>query len=187
METEGRWRLTLLCEDRRTERFIRGLCDQFGNYRVDVIPVPGGRGDAARLVLRNCVDEVRKLRSRNYQRFLGLLIVIDGDGVGWKGRLNEIDAELQAAGVAPRADAEPIAVFSPTWSIETWLAFLSRGTGVSEDQSTKDDLAFRELWSDGKAERATLRTAVLAWPGIGVRPDSLAAAVKEGRRVGLAG
>jgi len=85
---------------------------------------------------------------------LGLIVAIDGDNKGVGARKIELAAELASAGVPPREDDEAIALFVPTWSIETWLALLSSGAAVAETEPLKDHPAFRHLWEEGKAEAA---------------------------------
>jgi hypothetical protein len=80
---------------------------------------PQGKGAASAWVLANYATQVRKRRSKSFQANLGLLVVIDGDNVGLEARLEQLEDELAAASVKPRETNEPIAVFVPTWSIET--------------------------------------------------------------------
>lgn len=177
-------RLLLLCEDRRTERFVRRLC---GRYRIQVmqpLPSPRGKGAASAWVLRSYAALVRKRRSKNFQARLGLLVVIDGDNVGVKTRLQQLDEELDLAGIERRGSAEPIAVFVPTWSVETWLAHLGGAEGIDEGKALKDEGRLRALW-DGKAESATIKAAVSAWNGSMDPLPSLLAAYGEAPRVGF--
>jgi hypothetical protein len=183
---EGQRRLRLLCEDRRTERFIRRLCER---YRIELMQppevAPVGKGAASAWVLRSYASQVRKRRSKSFQANLGLLVVIDGDNVGMEARLRELDAELRLAKAEPRGDAEPIAIFVPTWSIETWLAHLSGIEGIAETRPLKGDGEMRALWRDGTTEATTIRAAVGAWNGSDTPLPSLLAAYAEAPRVGL--
>jgi hypothetical protein len=87
--------------------------------------------------------------------------------------------------MAPSEDIEAIAIFVPTWSIETWLAFLCGSEGATESQSLKEHAGYRHLWEDGRAEAATISTAVEAWRGVDDPLTSLVDAYMEAERVGL--
>lgn len=111
--------------------------------------------------------------------------MIDGDNVGLRKRLQELDEKLDAAGVRRREPTEPIAVFVPTWSIETWLAHFNGAQSIDETKSLKEDGELRGLWRDGTAEAATCRAAAAAWNSTPAPLPSLRAAYEETPRVGL--
>lgn len=182
--SEGDWRVEIVCEDRRTERFLRRLCERFGVRVLRVEVAPSGRGSAVEWVSRRYPDDVRRRRSRSFQRFLGLLIAVDGDGAGVTRRKAEFAARLEEDGVAPRGADESVALFVPTWSIETWLAALCGAPGVDEDRPLKNAAPFQELWRDGPSETATIRTAAETWPA-GAAPSSLSDSVFEATRIGI--
>lgn len=185
MRTSGQRRVRILCEDRRTERFVRRLCERHGVRVMDVEVAPAGKGAASAWVCRSYARAVGKRRSKSFQANLGLLVVVDGDNVGVAARMEELDARLDEAGAPRRGPAEPVAVFIPTWSIETWLAHLAGREGVDESRPLKDDVRFHALWSDGAAESTTLEAAVEGW-GLTLSPlPSLLAARSEAPRVGL--
>lgn len=146
---------------------------------------PRGKGAASAWVLRNYAALVRKRRSKNFQANLGLLVVIDGDNVGVTARLEELDEQLDIAGLERRRPVESIAVFIPTWSVETWLAHLGGAEGVDESRALKDESRLRALWGDGAAEAVTIKAAVAAWHGSMPPLPSLVAAYTEAPRVGL--
>jgi hypothetical protein len=89
MSRANAWRVVLLCEDRRTERFFTKLLRRYGIEVLEVRVAPEGRGAADAWAKKQLRDEVRKLRSKNFQRSRGLWIVIDADEVGVTGRLRE--------------------------------------------------------------------------------------------------
>lgn len=181
---DGR-RVRLLCEDRRTDRFLRGLCKRFDVWVLESDVAPGGRGDASLWVRKRYAACVKLLRAHRHQRNLGLLVAIDGDNKGIHARKAELAAELTSAGVPQREGHEAIALFVPTWSVETWLALLGRGGLVAETESLKDHGDFRHLWEDGKSEATTIAGAVRAWNGEVQPCASLADAYVEADRVGL--
>ena len=90
-----------------------------------------------------------------------------------------------SAGAERRGASEPIAIFVPTWSVETWLAHLCGTSEVDEATPMKDDGKARALWGDGTREAATIKTAVAAWSGSSTQLPSLQAAYDEAPKVGL--
>ena len=179
-------RVRILCEDRNTERFLRRLCDRFDVEVLRVALQPAGEGAASAWVRRQYVDNVVWLRSRSYQQGLGLLVGIDGDNRGRLRRLRELEDALRSAEQPPRSASEPIAIFTPTWSIETWLARLCGHPNVREDSSIKFDATHRHLWEKGSATKPTLRAAVDAWGIDAEAVASLSSAYEEASRVWLA-
>ena len=178
-------RIRILCEDRRTERFLRRLCRRYEIQVLDAEVAPAGRGDASVWVKQRYPTSVKQLRTRNYQQNLGLLVAVDGDNRGVHARKLELAEELENLHLSPRGSSEPIAIFVPTWSIETWLAFLCGLPGVTESQSLKEHSGYRALWQDGSAEAATILKAVEGWRSIDQPLPSLADAYVEAERVGL--
>jgi hypothetical protein len=178
-------RVRLLCEDRRTERFLRKLCKHFNVWVLESEVAPDGRGDASVWVRTRYASSVARLRSRRNQRNLGLIVAIDGDNRGVPARKEELAAELAAMRVSPRADDEPIAIFVPTWSIETWLALLWGAENVTETEPLKNHRDFRNLWEDGTAEATAISSAVEAWRGDVAPLPSLADGYEEATRVWL--
>lgn len=140
-------RLRVLCEDRKTENLVRRLCDAWGvpSRDVRVSVAPSARGAASAWVNKNYCSEVLAFRAvASFQRELALLVVIDGDNVGVRGRVRDLEEQLEVQvkrrrSVEPRGADERIAVFVPTWSVETWLLWLSGARDVHEGQSYKHD------------------------------------------------
>jgi hypothetical protein len=112
-------------------------------------------------------------------------VVIDGDNLGVANRKRELDEERLAQGLVARSSTEPVAIFVPTWSIETWLVELCGRGPVSESVSMKDSPARRVLWELGRAEAATLREAVAAWRRDESSLASLGDAYGEAARFGI--
>lgn len=178
-------RVRILCEDRRTERFIRRLCQRF-HVRVEgILIAPSGKGAASAWIRSNYAAHVRKRRSKSFQANLGLLVVVDGDNLGGTARLRELAEQLETAQIEPRGPTESIAVFVPTWSVETWLAHLSGVAGVDESTAWKEHARTRALWGDGATEANTVKIAVAAWNGADPALPSLQDAYTEAPRVGL--
>lgn len=60
--------------------------------------------------------------------------MLDGDQQGVAGRCRTLDEACDAADVERRRSDEPVAIFVPTWNIETWLAYLD-GQTVDEQRN----------------------------------------------------
>lgn len=178
-------RVRILCEDRRTERFLRKLCQRYDVYVLSSEVAPSGDGDASVWVRKSYASSVRLLRASRHQKSLGLIAAIDGDNKGVHKRKLELANELDEAGLPERGAEEPIAIFVPTWSIETWLAQLCGHADVTEAEPLKDHPSFRGLWKDGKTEAATISKAVAAWREDTHPTPSLADAYLEAPRVGI--
>lgn len=178
------WRVDILCEDRRSERFLVRLCERFGIKVLYVYIAPAGKGTASDWILKQYASLVRRRRSKNHQRFLGLLVHVDGDNLGLAVRKEQFATQLREEQLDPRSDSESVALLVPTWSIETWLASLNGADGVTETQSLKALPPYAELWRDGDSEAATILTAAQRWPGSEPLP-SLVDSKSEGVRVGL--
>jgi len=182
---DGDRRVRIVCEDRLTERFLRKACQRqkLGVLHVEV--APSGKGAASAWVRRKYPEFVKLHRSKNYQKNLYLLMAIDGDNKGVSVRKLELDQELVKAGVEARKPGEPIAVFVPTWSIETWLASLVDGSAYDESRPLKEDNAVRHLWEDDERKAQTISLAANNWRAGPPLLLSLADAYTEGLRIGV--
>lgn len=58
--------------------------------------------------------------------------MLDGDAVGLEERLRSLDESCRERRVEPRRDDDRVAVFVPTWNIETWLAYLAGEERIDE-------------------------------------------------------
>jgi len=76
-------------------------------------------------------DELRAYRSRKGLVKQALIVMMDGDRWGVRERLAQLDAACRKAEVQPRDAEEHVAIFVPTWRIETWFAYLE-GENVDE-------------------------------------------------------
>lgn len=151
----------ILVEDKRQERFLRTLLRTLGfelrNFKFDV--APSGKGAAEAWVRKRYPDEVRVLRSKNFQQSLCLVAMRDGDAGGVAARKAELADELTARGYPKRGVAERISTPVPTWSIETWILWLLGQAQVTEAEPCK--AAFPP---SGMGERRAIEAAVEAWP-----------------------
>jgi hypothetical protein len=170
MSGAHKWRIDLLCEDRRTESFVSRLCKRHGIRLMSVHRPDAGKGSAENWVVRQVPLLVKALRSVNYQGARGLWVVVDADKLGASGRTQELEAQLKDKAVELPPVADRVALLIPAWSIETWLASLNGVAGLMEDVPYKDptvglhgsELArqLRVLWD---SESKTLDAAVAAW------------------------
>ena len=103
----SRYRVRILCEDRRSERFLRGLCKRFGVRILHVEVAPDSKGSASDWVLAKYAEAVGKRRSKNVQTTLGLLVHIDGDKHGFQARKAQMDDRLQRENLPLRGSSEP--------------------------------------------------------------------------------
>ncbi len=125
----------LVCEDQQHEAFVRRFLREMGllenRYQLRAEPVSAGRGSAEQFVRREYVKELAAGRQSHVDRTL--IIVIDGDNYGVEERLRQLDKACEAKGVDVRSPKDKVAIFIPTWNIETWLAYLD-GNVVDEGQ-----------------------------------------------------
>ncbi len=155
-------RVRILAEDKRTERFFRKLLKQLGFGRLYFDTAPKGIGSAEAWVAKRYPDEVRVLRSKNFQRSLRLIAVRDADGDSLDNRKKQLDQALQSAGLPVRKPGEGIATPVPARNIETWLLAL---LGDAELDETKK---YKHRFEDkhGAHEASAHDKAALAWKSI---------------------
>lgn len=137
MTARRRVQYVLVCEDVQHEAFARRFLKEMNlvtdPHQLRVERSPRGRGAADRFVQEMYVTELDAGRRIHVARTL--LVLIDGDAMGPKERLRRLDDACNRQGVEPRSPAERVAVFIPTWNIETWLAYLE---GQSVDETEQD-------------------------------------------------
>jgi hypothetical protein len=123
---------------------------------------------------------VKVFRAVAARRQGGLLVAIDGDDKGVTTRKSELEEALKAQAALPRAADEAIAVCVPTWSIETWLAWLCGWEHVDESTPYKAHAAYQQAARRGEIDTRRALDAWMSGPrsGEAERVPSLA----EGRR-----
>ncbi len=99
---------------------------------IRVERAPGGRGAGEQFVRRRFPVELKAHRTRPVSQVL--VVLIDGDAKGTMARTQQLSQACREAGVRERTDADRVAIFIPTWNIETWLAYLA-GDQVDESRS----------------------------------------------------
>jgi len=129
--------LVLLCEDRQHETFCRRFLEKAGwsKRRVRVEIAPSGRGSAEQFVRKRFPVELSAYRANRHRVAQALIVMLDGDTKGVSARMKELDDACLCNSMSPRNDDERVAVFIPTWNIETWLAYLD---GHDVDETRKD-------------------------------------------------
>ncbi len=135
--TRQRVQYVLVCEDQQQEAFARRFLRQTNIvkdlHQLRVERSPSGRGAADRFVQNVYVTELDAGRRTHVASTL--LLLTDGDAIGVDERLRRLDEACKRRGVATRTPADGVAVFVPTWNIETWFAYLD---GETVDESRKD-------------------------------------------------
>ena len=176
MNTKG-VRCTVLCEDKRTERFFRHLLDALGfeKRKLTFRTAPSSKGAAEAWVRAAYPLEVGAVRARSRENIC-LLTVRDGDRFGVSHRKNELDNALSEHGMPRRQPDEQIANPVPTWSIETWLLQLLGAKGLSEANSHKAQFDSDFCWD----EKAALRSAAEAW--VARKSESELPSLQDGRQ-----
>ncbi len=129
--------LVILCEDRQQEVFCRKLIKEMNwnlrrHPRIEI--APRGKGSAKKFVLQEYPNELAEYRSKRNKVSSKLLVVIDGDELGVTKTLNNLSESCENESIEPRQNGENVAIFVPTWNIETWLAYLS---GQTVDEGNK--------------------------------------------------
>lgn len=125
--------LVVLCEDKQHWAFVKRFLERRGwnARRIRLRAAPPGRGSGEQFVREHFPEELKGYRSSRNRVSRGLIVMLDGDAVGLTGRLRSLDESCRSSGVDPRRDDDRVAVFVPTWSIETWFAWLD-GEPVDE-------------------------------------------------------
>lgn len=132
--------LVLVCEDRQQEAFVRRFLKAMGweTRAMRVERAPSGRGAGEQFVRDRFPRELKAQRSRPVSQ--ALVVMIDGDSEGPGARQSQLGKACRDAGVAERTAEERVAVFIPTWNIETWLAYLDEAQ-IEEGRSDYPRLA----------------------------------------------
>jgi hypothetical protein len=148
-------RTVILCEDRAQEHFLRRLVEEMGHVPVIVVVAPKGRGSAEQWVRMQYPPEVKKHRGRGDEQ-VALVVMTDGDRYGVAARKQQLSEALAGAGHEARGEGERIPICIPTWSIETWFAWLCGLDGVDEatQYNDKSDLKSAQQRKDASPTKA---------------------------------
>lgn len=131
--TGRKTRVVVLCEDKQQEVFARKYLEarNIERRKVTYNTCPGGKRAGEQYVRQEYTREVQELRRRQ-QENIALIVIIDADTGTVGNRLQQLDQQLNQAGLVRRGDHERIALFVPKRNIETWIAF-ARGDTVNEE------------------------------------------------------
>jgi hypothetical protein len=146
--TSRRRRLYVLCEDSLHQRFVESLADRWsiGRRQRQIDASPAAQGAASSYVLDRYAVAVKRWRAASHDENVGLLVVVDGDEHGLVRRRLQLAESLKRAGVEPIEPTDPVAILTPTWHIETWIAWLCGHRPIDEQTRYKlDDPAGREV------------------------------------------
>lgn len=170
-----RVRMVLVCEDKQhhvfARRFLKKMNWNVSQLRIEV--APAGTGAADQFVKARYARELQELRQG-----ATLLIMLDGDAKGLRGRIRELEATRSEARIQPRG-RDRVFVFVPTWNIETWLEYLG-GSSVDE---TKSDYPRLDRQRECETHAAALAKMCHAGELRQPAPSSLTAACEEYRRL----
>ena len=136
-----------------------------------------GKGSAEQYVRNRFPKELAEHRRRSVSQVL--IVMLDGDKRGIRGRMAELDDACKNVKMEHRGSKEQVIVLIPTWCIETWLAYLE---GETVDETRRD---YRRLKRSGDC-RPHVNTLVEMCQKNQLRqpsPPSLAAACNEYRRL----
>ena len=121
-------RIVLLCEDRQHETFVKRFLRRDGwnlrDFRVALSPQ--GRGSAEQFVREQFPRELQAIRAKGNEH-VRLIVMIDGDDKGVNARRDSLNAACEAQTLRTIGEADNVLICVPTWSIETWFAFLDGG------------------------------------------------------------
>lgn len=128
--------IVLLCEDSQHEAFARRFLEQRGwsTHRLRVEKASRGSGSAEQFVRERFPIELGAYRQSRTRVGQTLIVIVDGDSRGVAGRVAQLNAECAAAKQPVRRSDERVGIFVPTWSIETWFAYLD-GQMVDETRT----------------------------------------------------
>ena len=172
-----RVQIVLLCEDTQHEACLRRFLSAMGweTRTMRVEKAPGGRGSAEQFVRQRFPRELKAHRSRPVSQ--AFVTTMDGDQHGVDAGLELLNEACRAGEIHVRSAGERVAVFVPTWNIETWFAYLD-GAAVDEARSDYPRLPReRECQRHVDALTEMCRAAALRQPS----PPSLDRACDEYR------
>ena len=129
-------KIVLLCEDEQHSVFMSRFFKVMGwnNRQLRIEKASRGKGSAEQFVRETFPAELEAYRQKRNLVSCMLAVMIDGDNQGVSARINSLQDACRRTGVQPRQAGDKVAIFVPTWNIETWLTYLE-GTEVDEGRS----------------------------------------------------
>ncbi len=134
--------VVLLCEDEQHSVFMYRFFKRMGWNRrqLRIEKASRSKGSAEQFVRERFPHELQAYRRDRNRVSCMLAVMIDGDNSGVEARHSSLVSACKNIGVLPRQDGEKVAIFVPTWNIETWLTYLS-GEDVTEEHADYPKLA----------------------------------------------
>lgn len=131
-----RGQIVILCEDLQHEVFILRFLRRMGwkPSQLRVLRSTAASGSAEQFVRERFPHEIKSNRSRGQYIQQSLIVMIDGDSEGVSAKLRALDRSCRLSGIPVRTKEDRVAIFVPTWRIETWFAYL-QGENVDEGKS----------------------------------------------------
>ena len=123
--------IVILCEDSQHESFARRFLKTQGFSTRRIRVEKSSSGSAEQFVRNRFPKELAAYRAKKHQVGQALIVLIDGDNKGVASRLAELASACKDEPVSSRQKDERVALFVPSWNIETWFAYLD-GTTVDE-------------------------------------------------------
>ena len=177
-------KIEVLCEDRAQEWFLRELLERMGFRRRNIYVQisPPSRGAAEAFVRREYAGVLRRVRRANISQrknerpLTALVVMVDGDAHGVTARKKQLSDALVVA-VEPEVGDEAVALMIPTWSIETWLAWLCGWGDVNETMRLKHDAEYQR-----RVRQAQVTTVLAAKNWLEGPSTGELLSLKDGRR-----
>lgn len=134
--------IVLLCEDARTDIFVRRFLwhRKFRGRDVFTLPLPAGSASGEAWVRKRFPKQLRAIRRR--QRAV-LLVVTDADTNTTSERRSHLDRQCDQCNTVRRQPNDPVIVVVPRRNIETWFHNLKTYQAVDETYDYKP--MFRRL------------------------------------------
>ena len=127
-------KIVLLCEDKRTDSFVRNFLEgrEFRRHDIHTCPLPEGSGSGEQWVRKQYPNELKAIRNGKNAY---LIVVIDADKGTLDNRHQQLEEECRKNGVSPRDHKDTnVLHIIPRRNIETWLAYLdNKNVNESED------------------------------------------------------
>ena len=128
--------IVLLCEDARTDIFVRRFLwhRKFRGRDVFTLPLPAGSASGEAWVRKRFPKQLRAIRHR--QRAV-LLVVTDADTNTTSERRSHLDQQCDRCNVVRSQRHDPVIVVVPRRNIESWLHHLKTSQAVAETHAYK--------------------------------------------------
>ncbi|MCY4484162.1 MAG: hypothetical protein OXC12_14935 [Spirochaetaceae bacterium] len=142
--------IILLCEDQRTDQFVRRFLKHrnFRTHDIHTVPLPA-KGSGEQWVREQYPEELQWVRRKKQTV---LLVVTDADMNTTANRRSRLDRQCDTEEVRKRQPRDLVIIAIPRRNIETWLWHLKTGEVVNEVHDYKP--RFRKLNTAGLHELA---------------------------------